>query len=101
MEAVSPSFIIKEGQLVGWEGGVYGRGDTPFIDFSDTNFASTDAWSSGRISGDTKFTLVESVPEPNGIFLLMIGLMGVIVIIRKKVIVEAAAEQSGQSRPCA
>jgi hypothetical protein len=82
--AVSPSFIINDGQLVGWEGGVYGSGDAPFIDFFDTRFASIDAGLSGRILGDTKFTLVEAVPEPNGTFLLMIGLGGVFFIIRKK-----------------
>ena len=82
--AVSPSFIIKEGQLVGWSGGVFGGGDYPFIDFSDTKFASMDAWFSGPISGDTKFTLVETVPEPSGTLLLIMGLGGVLVVLRKK-----------------
>lgn len=82
--AASPSFIINEGQLVGWTGGVYGRADTPFIDFSDTRFSSIDAGLSGNVSGDTKFTRVESVPEPNGLYLLMIGLIGIVVILRKK-----------------
>jgi hypothetical protein len=82
--AVSPSFMIKDGQLVGWEGGVFGSGDAPFIDFFDTKFASIDAGSSGQITGDTKFTRVESVPEPGGIFLLMIGLCGIVVITRKR-----------------
>lgn len=73
--AVSPSFAFAGGELQGWQGGVYGAADYPFIDFLGSSFSSVDA-SFSVISGTTTFQKIAMVPEPSTLVYFLLPIVG-------------------------
>ncbi|GEM_PF-4962697 len=95
---LSPTFLIEGGDLVGLQGGVYGRADYPFIDFLDSSFRSRDLYSSVILSGDIRFAKVESVPEPSTAWLMPVGLAAVVAAAWRKRKTRPRDHSEGRSR---
>ena len=70
MGAASPSFHVVGGELVGWEGGVYGPADPPFVDFFGTGFTAQDV-GGASFTGEAQFVRAGLVPEPSSLAMLI------------------------------
>ena len=100
--ADSPGFDVAGGQVTNLRGGVYGRGDVPFVDFSvDARppYLPNDPACTGLYCGNRSnyfwtvnqlgafggpMTVAAPVPEPETYAMSLIGLIGVFVAVQRR-----------------
>jgi hypothetical protein len=87
-----PGMVVSGGAMVDLAGGVYGRGDIPFVDFSNpvvffpaNRFSAFDGITqlNGCLTIGTGRGACATVPEPGGLLLFLIGALGLVSVSSK------------------